>query len=96
MISPLRSATKTRPSAAKRSAVGLFSPWKAITSSKPAGSLSDVVRKVLSAPQILAPSRIWQARKWYSVLGDRPVTRLLRAMLSAPEPRSTRGEVSDP
>ena len=64
LISPLFSATKTRPSGEKRTDVGWVTPEKAVVSWKPGSSPGEPVRKVASGLQP-EPSAFWaQARKW--------------------------------
>ena len=60
LISPLFSATNTRPSGEKRTAVGIFSPLNTVVSVKPCGKGSDgrhavvVVRRVRAAVSVEA------------------------------------------
>src|SRR4051794_22134112 len=49
LIRPLFSAMKTRPSLAKRTAVGVSSPLKMIDSLKPAGSVGELASCALLA-----------------------------------------------
>ena len=51
LISPLFSATNTRPSGEKRTAVGWVRPLKAVVSWKPGSMPAEPVRKVRSFPQ---------------------------------------------
>ena len=52
---PLFSATKIRPSGAKRTAVGFVSPLSATVSWKPAGGAAAAARSVAVAPLSAAP-----------------------------------------
>jgi hypothetical protein len=62
---PRFSATKTRPSAAKRSASGSVRPLKATLSWNPGDSRFEAVVKLRSSPQWTgSPDRCAQARKW--------------------------------
>ena len=64
LIPPGFSATKIRPSGAKRTAVGASRPLKAVVSWKPGSSPGEPVRKVRSALQPLPSAFEAQARKW--------------------------------
>ena len=64
LMAPGFSATKTRPSGAKRTAVGASSPLKAVVSWKPGSSPGEPVLKVLSGLQPLPSALEAHARKW--------------------------------
>ena len=64
LIPPGFSATKIRPSGAKRTAVGASRPLKAVVSWKPGSIPADPVRKVRSPPQPAPLAFEAQALKW--------------------------------